>query len=101
MDARAKVYRNIDRRQELLGLEPPDLFLLGAVAALLMSVYGDAPGWDLLIVVTGWVALRLVKRGKPDGYTSSLVRFYLLRKPFFSAAARDTQVPRHPFGGGS
>ena len=97
MDARAKVYRNVDRRQEWLGLEPLDALGLGGLLWLLMLLYRHAFGWNLLIVVTAWVGLRLVKRGKPSGFTAALVRFYLVRRPFFSAAAQDRDSKARPF----
>jgi hypothetical protein len=98
MDERAKVYRNVERRQEWLGLEHFDWLAIGALGWLLMLLSKHALGWDLLILVSTWAALRLLKRGKPPGYTGALIRFYLARKPFFSAQARDLEVLRHPFG---
>jgi hypothetical protein len=46
MDARTKVYRNVDRAQEWLGLEPFDLLALGALAWVLMLLYRDSLGWN-------------------------------------------------------
>jgi len=93
---RAKVYRNIELRQRWLGLDPVDLFALGALAWLLNLVSSETVGWNLLAVVVTAAALRLWKRGKPEGYTTALLRFYL-RRSLFSAAARDRQVAAHPF----
>ena len=92
-----RVYRNIERRQEWFGLEPFDLLGLGFLGWLLMLLYRRALLWDALILVVATVGLRLLKRGKPAGYTSSLVRFYLIRKPFFSATAPDLELEAHPF----
>ena len=94
---RAKVYRNVELRQEWLGLEPFDALALGALLWVLMLLYRHALGWNLLILVSAWVGLRLLKRGKPSGFTTALVRFYLLRRPFFSAASRDLELAAHPF----
>jgi len=97
VDYRAKVYRNVERRQEWLGLEPLDVLALGVLAWVLMLVYRHALGWDVLIVLVAWVLIRLFKRGKPAGYTTSLIRFYLVRKPFFSAFEPDAELKAHPF----
>jgi len=94
---RAKVYRNVELRQEWLGLEPFDVLALGALLWVLMLLYRHALGWNLLILVSAWAGLRLLKRGKPPGFTTALVRFYLVRRPFFSAAARDLELATHPF----
>ncbi len=88
---RAKVYRNVELRQQWLGLEPFDALAVGGLAWALMLFNRDAAGWNVLVVVVGYLAIRLGKRGKPEGYTRSLVRFYT-RKPFFSAGARDTRA---------
>jgi hypothetical protein len=94
--ARAKVYRNVDLRQEWLGLEPFDVVMLGAVAWLLMLVNRDGLAWNLLALVAAYVALRVAKRGKPEGYTTTLIR-YFARRPFYSAAAPDAQLADRPF----
>jgi hypothetical protein len=89
---RAPVFRNLDRRQEWLGLEPADLFVLAAVGWLLMMIAPRAFAWNLLIVVAAAVALRLIKRGKPTGYLVALARFYVIRRrPFRSAGAADLE----------
>lgn len=93
---RAKVYRNIELRQQWFGLEPFDAIGLGFLAGILMFLNGDAFGWNLLTLVLGYAGLRIAKRGKPEGYTTTLVRHYL-RRPFFSAGAEDGEGRRHPF----
>jgi hypothetical protein len=98
--ARAKVYRNVELRQEWLGLEPLDLVSLGALAWLLMLVNRDGIAWNLLGLAASYVALRVLKRGKPEGYTTTILRFFL-RRPFFSAAAPDTQLAGRPFAPGA
>jgi hypothetical protein len=87
---RAPVFRNLDRRQEWLGLEPGDLFVLASVGWLLMMLAPRAFAWNALIVIGCAIALRIAKRGKPPGYLLALARFYLVRRrPFHSAAAPD------------
>src|SRR5262249_20105954 len=93
---RARVYRNVDLRQSLLGLEPFDAVALGAVAWLLMLVNRGGLTWNVLALVLAYAGLRIVKRGKPEGYTTTLLRFYL-RRPFFSAAAPDRKLAGRPF----
>ncbi len=93
---RAKVFRNIELRQRWFGLDPVDLFALGGLAWLLNLLSSGSVGWNLLVVAVGAAALRIWKRGKPEGYTTALLRFYL-RRSLFSAAARDVRAARHPF----
>lgn len=89
--ARAKVYRNVELRQEWLGLEPFDAVALGALAWLLMLVNRSGVAWNVLALLVAYVALRVAKRGKPEGYTTTLIR-YFVRRPFYSAAAPDSQL---------
>src|SRR5689334_12448052 len=95
--SRAKVYRNVEMRQQWLGLELFDVVMLAALFTALLLVNRRAIGWHLLVVVLAVVGLRLLKRGKPEGYTTALVRFYLVRKPFFSAAANDSEAAAKRF----
>ncbi len=94
--ARAKVYRNVELRQSLLGLEPFDAVALGALAWLLMLVNKSGIAWNILALVIAYAGLRIAKRGKPEGYTTTLIR-YFVRRPFYSAAAPDRKLSGHPF----
>lgn len=93
---RAKVYRNVELRQEFFGLEPFDLIGLAAVGWVLMLIGRDAFLWDLVILVAVYVGVRIAKRGKPEGYTIAVLR-HLFRRPFFSAAAPDEEVAARSF----
>ncbi len=95
---RAKVYRNVELRQEWLGLEPFDLVALGGLAWILMLVNRAGLAWNLLTIAIAYVALRLAKRGKPENYTTTVIRFFL-RRPFFSAAARARRAIAFPSHG--
>ena len=95
--ARAPVYRNIDRRQQWLGLEPVDAVGLGAILWLLLTFHRGALAVNLLVVVVCFVGLRVAKRGKPSGYTTALVRYSLSRRAFLSAAEPDVVGRQHPF----
>jgi hypothetical protein len=96
MTNRAKVYRNIELRQQLFGLEPLDGLGLAALFGVLALFNPRGPGWDLLALALAYVALRIFKRGKPEGYTVTLLRFYF-RRPFLSAGPADGEVAAHPF----
>lgn len=96
MASRAKVYRNIELRQQLFGLEPLDGLGLAALFGVLALFNPHGAGWDLLTVAVAYVALRVFKRGKAEGYTVTLLRFYF-RKPFFSAGASDLEIAGHQF----
>jgi hypothetical protein len=91
------VYRNIDLRQEILGVEPLDGFALAGVFGLLAFIHRHGAVWNVLVTVIAYVALRIAKRGKPEGYTLTLVRFFR-RRPYFSAAAADRELDAHAFG---
>jgi hypothetical protein len=93
---RHRVYRNIELKQQFLGLEMLDALALGGVAWVLMLVNKSGLGWNIFIVLAGYVLLRVVKRGKPDGWTTTVLRFYS-RRPYFSAAANDQFGRQHPF----
>jgi hypothetical protein len=88
---RAKVHRNAGLRQSWLGLEPLDWIGLGFVLLLFRIVNRHALGWQILVLVLAFSGLRLIKRGRPDHFTTALIRFYLRRRPFFSATAKDTK----------
>jgi len=94
--ARAKVYRNVELRQEWLGLEPFDAVALGAFAWLLMLINKSGIAWNILALVIAYAGLRIAKRGKPEGFTTTLIR-YFVRRPFYSAAAPDRKLTGHPF----
>src|SRR5262245_39449857 len=93
---RAKVYRNVELPQQWLGLEPFDALGVITLGWLLMLVNRQGMGWNALLLVLTYAGLRIGKRGKPEGYTRSVVRFYH-RRPFFAAAAPDSQAAAHPF----
>jgi hypothetical protein len=89
---RAKVYRNVELRQEFAGIEPIDGLLLGGLFGLLALFNRHAAAWNLLLTLIAYAALRVGKRGKPDGYTTTLLRFFA-RRSFYSAASLDQEQP--------
>jgi hypothetical protein len=70
----APVYRNIGRTQELFGLELEDLLGVGIVAAVMMVAQTPLP-YAIGGLVSLYVFVRLFKRGKPAGYSRSLLRY--------------------------
>ena len=94
---RTKVYRNIARRQQFVGLEPVDAVGLAIVLWLLLTFNRGALAVNALALAICYVGLRLAKRGKPDGYTTDLIRYSLSRRSFLSAMEPDTIGRHHPF----
>src|SRR5262245_45459855 len=93
---RARVYRNVELPQQWLGLEPFDALGVITLGWFLMLVNRGAVGLNLLVLVLAYGAVRIGKRGKPEGFTRSLIRHYL-RLPIFSGAAPDRQAAARPF----
>lgn len=94
---RARVYRNIERRAQYLGLEPIDILALAIVLWGVMTFNRGALAVNGLAMVVCYVALRVAKRGKPDGYTTDVIRYALSRRIFLSAGEPDAKGRRHPF----
>ena len=93
---RARVYRNVELAQVWLGLEPFDALSVITLGWFLQLLNRGALGWNLFFVALAYAFVRVAKRGKPEGYTRALVRFYT-RRPFFSALAPDREAASHPF----
>ena len=95
--ARARIYRHIGRRPRYLGLEPLDALLLAGLLWVLLTFHRNALASNALIVVAAYTALRLAKRGKPDGYTTDVIRYAFSRRTFLSAAEIDEVGRSRPF----
>ena len=93
---RAKVYRNIDLRQQWFGLEVLDALALIFLLVPLIVLNKQGVFWNALVLLVAYVGLRVLKRGKPEGWTTSVIRHYV-RPPFYSAAAPDVIGAAHPF----
>lgn len=93
----AKVYRNISRRPEWFGLEPVDALALTLLFWALLLVHEGAVLWNLAVLVLSYVALRLVKHGKPPGYTTARALYTFRPRAFLSAATPDRAGRAHPF----
>jgi hypothetical protein len=92
----ARVYRNVELRQQIFGLEQMDAVVLGFLTFVLMLANRHGVAWNVVVLLIAYAGLRVYKRGKPEGYLMTLGRFYF-RRPFFSAAASDTEGAAHPF----
>lgn len=96
----AKVHRHLAKNQEWLGLEPVDALGLGGVFWLLLTFNRGAIGLNLLVLVIGYVVLRVAKRGKPAGYTTALIKYsFRVRRSYLSAGQPDVEGRLHRFGG--
>src|SRR6266545_8015498 len=95
--SRERVYRNIDRRPQYLGLEPIDCLALACVLWILLTFNRGALLLNVLVLVVCYVALRVAKRGKPDGHTTDVLRYTLSRRVFLSAGEIDLDGRAHPF----
>lgn len=96
----ATVYRNIERRQEFIGLEFVDALVVAVVLWAVMMFHQGHFFVNAAIVGACFGALKLYKRGKPRGYTTALFRFgarIVLRRATLSAATADTQTRPFPF----
>ena len=72
-----RVYRNINAKDKFLGLELADGCLLLLVFFLVFSLNKESLFVNALILVTTYFGLRVLKRGKPDGYVLCLARYAL------------------------
>jgi hypothetical protein len=95
--SRAKVYRNIDRKQQWLGLEPVDALGLALVLWVLLTFHRGALAANAVILGGCYVGLRVAKRGKPAGHTTALLRYVVMPRGFLSAGAPDLVGRRHRF----
>lgn len=97
---RAHVFRNIERRQEFLGLEFVDALAVAIVLWLVMTFHPGHFFVNGALVALCLGAIKLAKRGQPKGYTTSVFRYTaraLLRRSVLSAAAPDREGRAHPF----
>ena len=96
----AKVHRHLAKNQEWLGLEPIDALALGGVFWLLLTFNRGQIALNFLVLVVGYVVLRIAKRGKPAGYTTALIKYSLrVRRSYLSAGKSDLDGRAHTFGG--
>ncbi len=82
-----KTYTHLDKKERMFGIEVLDFLLLAVVYAVVFTVSRNI-FINIAVVVAVYVGLRLYKRGKPQGYTATLVRFWLTPK-FYTLSGRE------------
>ncbi len=87
-----RVYRNINGVDKFLGLELADGCLLLLTFFLAFLVNPNRLFTNAVVLVMVYLAVRALKRGKPDGYLLVLTRFILMsrfkRPPGFEEAEK-------------
>lgn len=89
----SRVYRNLDAKLKIAGLEAPDLLFVLIFAAIMNLLFGNTNLVFPLVIVLPCLILLILffgKRNKPDGYLIHLIRYYITAG-FFSAA----ELPSH------
>lgn len=72
-----KCPRTIDKPLLLFGLEPEDVGILALAAGLLIMFFDTF--YAGLVFFGGWMFLRLIKQGRPQGYITHLFYKHGLR----------------------
>lgn len=88
----SKIYRKLDAKWKIGGLELPDLLCVLIFAATMNLFFGrtflQIPLVFVLPIVMA-VIFYFGKRGKPDGFLIHLIRYYLT--PGFYSAGKESQ----------
>jgi len=72
-----RVYRNVNSKDKVLGLELADGCILLGVFFLVFMVNKEGLFLNALALILAYFGLRTLKRGKPDGYLPCLTRYVL------------------------
>ena len=87
-----KVYRNINAVDKFLGMELADGCILLLAFFLAFMVNREGLFTNALLLLAIYFGLRVLKRGKPDGYMLVLARFVIMsrfkRAPGFEEAEK-------------
>ena len=94
-----RVYRNINARDKFLGMELADGCMLVLLFTLAFSVNKESLFLNGLVMAAAYVGLRGLKRGKPDGYASSLARHLIT--PRFKRTQMHSETDKLPPYGGA
>ena len=78
-----KGYRSIFQKNKVLGLEFTDLLFL-ILAYLFVFLFSQNLILNFGILAVAYFSLRLYKKGKPDHWTSSVIRFLFTSKHYRS-----------------
>lgn len=76
-----KGYRNIFQKNRILGLEFMDLLFL-ILAYLLVFLFSKNLILNFGVLIAVYSLLRFYKKGKPDHWTSSVIRFLFTPKRY-------------------
>lgn len=90
----SRVYRNLDAKLKVAGLEAPDLLFVLIFAAMMNLIFGNTSlVFPLVIVLPSLILLLLFfgKRNKPEDYLVHLIRFYIT-PGFYSAGEAPKQI---------
>ena len=82
-----KTHTHLDKKEKLFGIELLDFLFLAAVYAVVFTLSRNI-FINIALVVAVYFALRWYKRGKPPGYTATLVRFLFTPK-FYTLPGRE------------
>lgn len=78
---KVKGYRGIFQKNKLFGLEFVDLLFL-VLIYLIVFIFSKNLILNIAVLGTAYFLLRLYKKGKPDNWTGSLIRFLLTPKTY-------------------
>lgn len=94
----ARVHRHLEQRQQWLGLESFDALALGILLWFLLTFNRGALPTNAGLLAAAYTVLRVLKRGRPSGFTLAFVRYSLRsRRAVLRAGAPDTVGREHPF----
>ena len=86
------VYRNLDAKFKIGGVEAVDLLAVLLSGAIMNLVFGQLSIWPLLIFGVPGVLFSVFyfgKRGKPEGYLTHALKYYLSSGELRAGETRD------------
>ena len=90
----AKVYRNVNTVDKLFGLELVDGCLLLLVFFVAFMFNREGLFVNGAVLAGAYLALRFVKRGKPDGYLLAAGRYVLASRFKRAPGTEEAEMPR-------
>lgn len=84
-------FNKIQTKNKFFGLEVFDLLILIALFTILFSFF-ESFWTNALTVVAAYFVLRGYKKGKPEHWTSSVIRFLMHPKTFYVKRERKEEV---------
>lgn len=86
------VYRKLDAKFKIGGVEATDLLAVLILAAVMNLLFGRMPFGPVLFLGVPallFIALYFGKRGKPDGYLVHVIKFYLSSGELHAGSRKD------------